>query len=351
MQTATIRIYDDAACCNLRSEAPIPRVEAMEQILAGFRAATEIATTTHRTDALRNRGRWLRWAGYDPYEPAAPLGQRHLTRVQLYPAICVRGYEYVFPDGLSPIECDDLCLNVVGEDEDTDEKRELLVTSAAWPACCMPRASRWRIMSSTSPAAGRFKSMSPPGLRSTGNMSPDSRRSASSPPACPQRYMPPSATAAGTRRSNGCATPRPCSNDILRRFAWNLPCGCRQSHQDRQESRSFSGIVRDWDTSGSRGAEAAAYVGSSIEFAVSAAGRGDWLSDREAALMAGMCLGQWRQWIENAPPLGTDRQADRQRRAAGRNRRLIHREDLRRASGWRAVGTRARRFAIRRNAG
>ena len=43
-------------------------MEAMEQILAGFRATTEIETAAHKTDALWNRCRWLRWAGYDPYE-------------------------------------------------------------------------------------------------------------------------------------------------------------------------------------------------------------------------------------------------------------------------------------------
>ncbi len=123
MQTATIRIYDDAACRNLKTEAPIPRVQAMEQILAGFRAAVEIQTAALRSDDLWNRGRWLRWAGYDPYEPAAPLGQQHLTRIQLYPAIGGHCYEYTFADGLSTVECDDLYYNVIGEDGSAIQRR------------------------------------------------------------------------------------------------------------------------------------------------------------------------------------------------------------------------------------
>ena len=57
------------------------------------------------------------------------LGEQHLTRVQLYPAVGCHRLEYVFPGGLSTVECDDLCLHVIGEDEDTDQKQELLVTS------------------------------------------------------------------------------------------------------------------------------------------------------------------------------------------------------------------------------
>ena len=67
-------------CRNPQTEAPILRVEAMKQILAGFRAALEIETTSHKPgDAVRQLSLACGWAGYDSYEVAAVLGEQHLT--------------------------------------------------------------------------------------------------------------------------------------------------------------------------------------------------------------------------------------------------------------------------------
>ena len=77
------------------------------------------------------------------------------------------------------------------------------------------------------------------------------------------------------------------------------------------------------------GAEAAAYSGQRVELAVSQAERANWLTDREAALKAGMCPHRWRRWIETHRDVRVGRPIARNGRLA-KNRRLIHRGDLRR---------------------
>ena len=126
MQTAMIRLYDDTSYRHLRIEAPIPRVAAMKEILAGFRAAAEQQLNWEATRESLS----LEWAGYQRYQAAAPLGEQHLTHVRLHPPVGAHRVEYVFPDGLFPVECDDLCWQLVGDDDDRDDqKREWLVTS------------------------------------------------------------------------------------------------------------------------------------------------------------------------------------------------------------------------------
>ena len=128
MQTVIRRIYDDPSCHQLKIEVPIRRAKAIEAILTGFRAVSDLEL--HR-DAARNiaRSLYVQWAGYQQYRAAAPLGKQHLTHVQLCPGIGRHRYEYVFPGGLSPDECDILCREMIGEDgDDIQRNRELLVT-------------------------------------------------------------------------------------------------------------------------------------------------------------------------------------------------------------------------------
>ena len=126
MQTAMTRHYDDPSYSRLAAEAPIPRAEAMDQILAGFRAALNMEFDP---DAVRDLGRslFIEWAGYDLYEPAAPIGQEHVTRVRLRPAAGGHRFEYVFPGGLTVGECDALCCSLVSDGDQGDQEREWLV--------------------------------------------------------------------------------------------------------------------------------------------------------------------------------------------------------------------------------
>ena len=134
MQTAMIRLYGDPACSHLEIEAPISRAEAMEEIRAGFRAARErdLNREARGDDNVRMRSRCLQWSGYEPYQAAAPLDKQHVTRVRLRPAVGGFRDEYVFPGGLTTVECDDLCRRVVGESgaDLVDREREWLVTGA-----------------------------------------------------------------------------------------------------------------------------------------------------------------------------------------------------------------------------
>jgi hypothetical protein len=79
-------------------------------------------------------------------------------------------------------------------------------------------------------------------------------------------------------------------------------------------------------------AEAAAYAGRRLDLTVSADELADWLTDREAAAIAGMTQGKWRRWIETHREVRIGRPLTRDGRQA-RNRRLIHRGDLLRSLG------------------
>ena len=133
MQTTLKRIYDDPSCHQLKIEVPIRRTQAIEAILTGFRAASDLELHRGSVHDVANniaRSLYLQWAGYRLYQAAAPLGEQHLTHVQLCPGIGGHRYEFVFPDGLFPDECDVLCREMIGEDgDDLCRKRELLVTS------------------------------------------------------------------------------------------------------------------------------------------------------------------------------------------------------------------------------
>ncbi len=331
MQTATIRVYDDAACRNLKTEAPILRVEAMKQILAGFRAALEIETTSHKPgDAVWDSCRWLRWAGYDSYEVAAVLGEQHLTRVQLYPAVGSHRFEYVFPGGLSTVECDDLCLHVIGEDEDTDQKQELLVTSTLASALHANGVSlENHVVDFTCGRATRVEEITLfeiDGDYFTG-FAPIDIVPASLP-----------ATLSAAVRARGWQKTVEWLRDtqtmleqhldeIRMELAVWVPASAPRlpGEQIFLQYRFGQGYQRL-----ALGAEAAAYTGHRMELVVSEAERADWLTDREAAKKAGMCPRRWRRWIETHRDVRVGRPIARNGRLA-KNRRLIHRGDLRRA--------------------
>lgn len=121
MQTAMIRLYDKPSCCRMTIEAPISRAKAMEEILAGLCASKE-------GEPNWEAALFMHWAGYDRYRIAAPLEKQHLTHIQLSYSIGAQRVEYVFPGGLLPGECDDLCWQL-NDDLGKAQKREWLVTS------------------------------------------------------------------------------------------------------------------------------------------------------------------------------------------------------------------------------
>ena len=86
----------------------------------------------HEATTTSGCSRCLQWSGYEPYQAAAPLDKQHVTRVRLRPAVGGFRDEYVFPGGLTTVECDDLCRRAVGEScaDLVDREREWLVTGA-----------------------------------------------------------------------------------------------------------------------------------------------------------------------------------------------------------------------------
>ena len=167
---------------------------------------------------------------------------------------------------------DDLCRNANGS------------SPARWPVCCTAMVYRWRTMLSASPAVRPF--WYGPG-------------SPSHLPARPRGCPLPYAIVAGPPLSVGYVTPRPRWSRVWRWCGKTPPYGCR-SDAPRLPWEPL--ILRCHADKGrlrlAMGAEAAAYAGHRVELAVSAAERADWLSDQDAALMAGMSLGQWRRWIQ-----------------------------------------------------
>ena len=291
----------------------------MAQIQTGFKAARQLELDRDKADKddLWRRSRYLQWAGYELYQVSAPQGKPHLTRMQLRTDLDAYGYEYIFPGGLSPAECDDLWFSVVGVEGADESYREL----------------EWLVTGTLA------------GMLHAGGMSLEEYivcfacgrscliRGLSLEPANAPT------TLSAAVRSRGW----PDVTEWLRDTQATLEQGLDEIRQGRAVWVPESAprlpweplILRYFEGQGcmrlALGSEAAAYAGSSVELAVSAAARGDWLPEREAARMAGMSNYQFRRWIETrrrwvriGRPIASDGQP-------ARNRRLIHRGDLRRA--------------------
>jgi hypothetical protein len=316
MQTATIRlfIHDEPSRWRLKSEAPLPRAKAMEVILAGFHAAREMEMDR---DADDRPCRYMQWAGYQPYHAAAPLGQQHLTHVQLRPAVGACRFEYAFPGGLTTVECDDLCLYVIGEDEDTDRndrERELLVTSTLAGVLHADGVSLADHViafahGQTVTVAGRVIIPATPPTTLCATV----------------RDLGWSATIDWLRDTQ--TTLERVLDTIRDDSAVWVPVSAPRSPWEPLVLQYHDG--RDCLRL-AMGAEAAVYAGYRMELAVSEAERADWFSDREAQRVADMSNGQWRRWIETNRDVRVGRPIGRDGQPA-RNRRLIHRADLRRA--------------------
>ena len=151
----------------------------MKEILTGLRAAAE-----PEWDAAFD----LEWAGYAPYQVAAPLGKMHLTRVQLQPAASGRRYEYVFPGGLLRVSAMTsamasavtMVLALIGSENGW--------SLARWLASFTQTAYLWPTMLSPSPVVGPY---------CRGILSLNLAR-------CRQRFTPPCAIEAGWPRPNRC---------------------------------------------------------------------------------------------------------------------------------------------------
>jgi len=277
----------------------------MEWITMGLQAAW--------SGDVRN-SRYIEWAGYELYRVAAPIGKQHLTHVQLDPGIGAYRYEYVFPDGLSTGECDDLCGSAIGPNGDSDLQCEWLVTSTLAGmlhadgvsltndvinlACGKPAwVGEVHIKPATLPTTlytvvrGRGWPATAEWLRNTQTTV---ERAADETWADHAVWVPVDA-------------PKPSAEPLILRYGADNRC-LRLA----------------------LGAEAAAYAGRRLELGVSADERADWLSDREAERTAGMSHGQWRRWIATHQEVRIGRPIVRDGRMA-KNRRLIHRDDLRRA--------------------
>ncbi len=315
MQTAMIRYYSDVSYRRLESEATTSRSRAMEEILTGFRAAGK------GCDAIDHdfwgQSRYMEWAGYRPYQAAARLTEQHLTRVQLCPAIGAHRFEYIFPGGLSTVECDDLCQHVTdyAEPEKIDRDREWLVTSTL--AGALHAGGVWLSDRAIGFARGQ-------------------------------------AVLGGTRIVMIPAVPRTTLYAAVQERGWAetvewlrdtqvmLEQYLEEIRHDRAVWMPVNAPRPPWEplllqlrdgppcSRLALGAEAAAYAGRRVELPVSAAECADWLPDREAELMAGMSHGQWRRWIESHREVRIGRPLTPEGRLA-KNRRLIHRGDLRRA--------------------
>ena len=317
MTNASIRTYADAHCRQLKTETPISRTAAMEAIRTGFRAARdlELGDYVSDDDELWKLARWIKWAGYEPYQVAAPLGQQHVTRIRLRPDVGPYRYEYVFPGGLSTAECDDLWHTIVAEDgmDESDQEREWLVTGTLAGVLHAGGVSLQDHV--VSYAYGR----------TVGNQG--------------LTVIPPNppTTLSATVRDRGWSKTADWLHEIQAmleqcldarrndRAVW-LPMAAPRSPWEPLVLRSFAqgGCLRLALNS----AEAAAYTGRREELTVSAADRCHWLTDREAERVSGMSNGQWRRWIEIHKRVRVGRPVAHDGRAA-RNRRLIHKGDLR----------------------
>jgi hypothetical protein len=316
MQTALIRLYDDVSCRRLRIEAPISRAAAMEEILAGLRATVEIKVNPRAlSDDTWMDSRDLQWAGYDLYRTAAPLGKQHLTRVQLRPAFGTHRYEYVFPGGLSTVECDDICPYVIGGDNgDNVQNREWLVTSTLAGVLHGDGVSLADHVVAF--ACGKTFSV---GKLVIGPASPPTKLCTT------VRGRGWSATVEWLRDTD--ALLENCLDTIQEDRAVWVPVSAPKLPWEPLilQYRGHQGCLRL-----ALGAEAAAYAGRRVELAVSDAERADWLTDGEAQAMAMMSQGEWRRWIETHREVRIGRRFGRDGRLA-RNRRLVHKGDLRRA--------------------
>jgi hypothetical protein len=320
MQTAMIRCYRDPDYSRLAAEAPVPREEALERILAGFRAALDMELDP---DAACDLGRslFVEWAGYDPdepWEPAAPIGQQHVTRVRLRPAVGGHRYEYSFPGGLSIIECEALCYHLISDGEEGDRERELLVTGSLAGMLHAEGVS----LSDEVVALVHGEATMAEGFIITPVAPPSTLHAA-------VRARGWAATAEWLRDTQATIER---AQDMVRdgsavwvpieapRRPWEpLLIRPKDGHED--------GCLRL-----ALDAEAAAYAGRREELTVSADERADWLTDREAASVAGMSQGRWRRWIETHREVRIGRPVTRDGRRAG-NRRLVHKGDLYRALG------------------
>jgi hypothetical protein len=313
MQETIVRIYDDPSCCHVSCEHPISRGEALAEILAGFRAA---GSRDAPDDGFLKYGRSLQWAGYERFRAAAPVGQPHFTRVQSRPAVGGHRYEYIFLDGLKPDECDELCLNVVGEDGadgDGDHEREWLVTSTLASVLHAGGVS----LADYVLDYARGKTVLVDGLTLV-------------PPTMP-------ATLYTAVRDRGWSD----TVEWLHTIQALLEQGLNEVRMGRAVWVPASAPRQPWEPlilqycAGrgclrlAFGAEAATYAGWRTEIAVSTADLGDWMTDREAQKMAGMSNGQWRRWIESHRQVRVGRPITPDGRLA-KNRRLVHRGDHRR---------------------
>ena len=237
-----------------------------------------------------------------------------MTLVQLRPEIGVHRYEYVFPGGLVPAECDALCLHVVGEDGDDtgDREREWLVTSTL---ATMLHAAGVSLADHVV-ALARGQTALVDGLAVV-------------------PVGPPTTLYAAVRDRGWGATADWLrdTQTMLEQGLEKTECGPVWVPAGAPRLPWEPLILRYHDVPDclrlALGTEGAAYAGQRVELAVSAAERADWLTDREAAQMADMSQGQWRRWIETRREVRVGRPLTRDGRLA-RNRRLIHRGDLQR---------------------
>lgn len=304
MQTAMVRLYDEPSCRRMTIEAPISRTKAMEEILTGLRAATE-------RELDWEAALFMHWAGYDRYRIAAPLEKQHLTHIQLSYGIGAQRVEYVFPGGLVPVECDDLCWQL-NDDLGKAQKREWLVASTlagmlhgdgvslADYAVVFARGKTARdgdiVVESATPPTTLYTAVYDLGW---------------------------STTAAWLRNIH--TTLKQGLDTIREGHAVWIPASARRQPWEPLIFRPCQDHLRL-----SLGAEAAAYAGYRMEIVVSDTERADWLSDGEAASLADMKQGRWRRWIETNLDVRVGRPIAKDGRPA-KNRRLIHRGDLRRA--------------------
>ena len=174
----------------------------------------------------------------------------------------------VFPGGLSTVECDDLCLHVIGEDEQqADEKQELLVTSTLASALHANGVS-WRIMLSTSPVVSGYRvEENHPGSKLTATISLGLCLFILYLRACGDVVRPPSLAVAGRRRSYGDADTETMLEQHLDEIRMELAVWVPASCAETAREETFFSIVSARDTSGLRGAEAAAYTGHRMELA------------------------------------------------------------------------------------
>ena len=304
MQTAMIRLYDKPSCCRMTIEAPISRAKAMEEILAGLCASKE-------GEPNWEAALFMHWAGYDRYRIAAPLEKQHLTHIQLSYSIGAQRVEYVFPGGLLPGECDDLCWQL-NDDLGKAQKREWLVTSTlagmlhgdgvslADYAVVFARGKTARdgdiVVESATPPTTLYTAVYDLGW---------------------------STTAAWLRNIH--TTLKQGLDAIREGHAVWVPASAPRQPWEPLIFRPRQDHLRL-----SLGAEAAAYAGERVEIAVSAAECADWLSDKDAERTAEMSHGQWRRWIATHLEVRVGRPITRNGRLA-HNRRLIHQGDLRRS--------------------